>query len=149
MEFSVGTDGSKISNYRFCGAIQCDHQRSQREWLNSAQIGASERGVGSTYALTTGNESQSRRNSQSLAEDVMAEFADGTHGPYFHDSNDLTGGLKNLTAEPEYIYLLEFSLKNGKQDGTYRHLKVKVDQQGLKLQARRGYFAPKAANNKN
>jgi hypothetical protein len=73
----------------------------------------------------------------------------GTGGTYFHNSNDLTGGLKNLTAEPEYIYLLEFSLENGKQDGTYHRLKVIVDQQGLKLQARRGYFAAGAADKGN
>jgi len=117
--------------------------------LNSRQIGASERGVGSTYAAATGSESRSPRDSQSLAEDVMAEFADGTGGTYFHDNNDLVGGLRSLTSAPEYVYVLEYSLDNGKQDGAYHHLKVKVDQQGLKLQARRGYFAPKAGNDKN
>jgi VWFA-related protein len=87
--------------------------------LNTIEIDSSERGAGSTCAAVSGNESQSRHESLSLAEDVLSEFADGSGGTYFHDSNDLTGGLKNLTAEPKYIYLLEFSLENGKQDGTY------------------------------
>jgi VWFA-related protein len=84
----------------------------------------------------------------SLNEDVMAEFADGTGGTFFHNSNDLEGGLQKLAAAPEYVYLLELSLENVKQDGTYHRLKVKVDQDNLKLQARRGYFAPAPEKNK-
>ena len=72
----------------------------------------------------------------------MAELADGTGGTYFHNSNDLEAGFQSLTVAPEYVYLLEISLENLKPDGTYHHLKVKVDRDGLKLQARRGYFAP-------
>jgi VWFA-related protein len=110
--------------------------------LYTAEIDASERGAGSAYALVTGNESQARRESLSLSENVMAEFADGTGGTYFHSSNDLAGGLQNLTAAPEYVYLLEFSLEHVKLDGSYHRLKVKVDRDDLQLKARRGYFAP-------
>jgi hypothetical protein len=53
---------------------------------------------------------QYRRGSMSLSEDVMAELADGTGGTYFHNSNDLEGGFERLTAAPECLYLLEFSL---------------------------------------
>ena len=58
----------------------------------------------------------------------MAEFADGTGGTYFHGNNDLVGGLRSLTSAPEYVFVFEYPLENGKQDGTYHHLKVKVDQ---------------------
>jgi VWFA-related protein len=77
-----------------------------------------------------------------LDEAVMAELADGTGGTYFHNSNDLEAGFRALTEVPEYVYLLEMSLQNVKHDGDYHPLKVKLDQAGLKLQARRGYFAP-------
>ena len=49
--------------------------------------------------------------------DVMAELADGSGGTYFHNSNDLTGGLAKLTQAPEYLYLLEFSPKDRKHGG--------------------------------
>ena len=78
----------------------------------------------------------------------MAELAYGTGGSYFHNSNDLEGGFKRLTTSPEYLYLLEFSIKNVKKNGSYHRLKVTVDQDGLKLQARRGYFAEKPAKQK-
>jgi VWFA-related protein len=78
----------------------------------------------------------------------MADIADATGGTFVHNSNDLEGGLERLAAAPEYVYLLEFSLNNVKPDGAYHHLKVKVDRDDLKLQARRGYFAPKAQKGK-
>ena len=78
----------------------------------------------------------------------MAELADGTGGTYFHNSNDLQGGFQALTVAPEYVYLLELSPENLKADGAYHHLKVKVDRNGVKLQARRGYYAPAPAKKK-
>jgi VWFA-related protein len=113
--------------------------------LYSAQIDASERGAGSARELQSGNQLQYRRDSMSQNEDVMAELADGSGGTYFHNSNDLQGGFQQLTATPEYMYLLELSLQNVKRNGSYHHLTVKVDRVGVKLQARQGYFAPKPA----
>ena len=93
-------------------------------------------------AQTAQLKSEYRRNSMSLNEDVMAELAHGTGGTYFHNSNDLEGGFKQLTAAPEYLYVLEFSIRDVKQDGRYHRLKVKTDQKGLIVQSRDGYFAP-------
>ena len=109
-------------------------------------LDASERSHGSSRAERT--ESQYRGYSMVLNEDVMAELADGSGGTYFHNSNDLEGGLQALTVVPEYVYLLELSLQNVKLDGSYHPLKVKVDQDGLKVESRRGYFASKPANSK-
>jgi VWFA-related protein len=114
--------------------------------LYSTEPDASARG-----AYTPRNEiyeSQSRPLEMSLNEDIMAELADGTGGAFFHNGNDLQGGFKLLTAAPEYVYLLQFSLDNVKPDGTYHRLRVSVDKGGLHLQARRGYFAPKPAKPK-
>jgi VWFA-related protein len=116
--------------------------------LYTTALDATERGANSALALVTGSESQYHSESMTLSEDVMAELADGTGGTFVHNSNDLRGGLQTLAAAPEYVYLLELSLENVKEDGTYHPLRVKVDQQGLKLQARRGYFAPAPAKNK-
>jgi VWFA-related protein len=88
------------------------------------------------------NKTKYHRASLLLDEQIMAELADGTGGTYFHNSNDLDGGFRALATVPEYVYLLEISLQNVKQDGAYHPLKVKLDQEGLKLQARQGYFAP-------
>jgi VWFA-related protein len=116
--------------------------------LYTTGLDASERGTTTAKALITGSEFQYHSDSMSLNEDVMAELADGTGGTFFHNSNDLDGGLQRLAAAPEYVYLLELSLETVKPDGSYHRLKVKVDQDGLNLQARRGYFAPTPAKAK-
>jgi len=114
--------------------------------LYTVTIDASDRNKGSSRAERTA--SQNWGYSMTLSEDVMAEFADGTGGAFFHNSNDLEGGLQALTVVPEYVYLLELSLQNVKQNGEYRPLKVTVDQGDLKVVARRGYFAPKPGDSK-
>jgi len=116
--------------------------------LYTTELDASQRGTSSGRSMMTGSEARYHRESLSLNEDVMAELAEGTGGTFFHNSNDLEGGLLKLTAAPECVYLLELSLENVKRDGTYHPLKVKVDQDGFKLQARRGYFAPAPAKSK-
>jgi VWFA-related protein len=114
--------------------------------LYVSEIDASERGVGS--AFSTRLKSEYRRSSMSSNEKVMAELAAGTGGTYFHNSNDLEKGFRRITQAPESMYLLEFSLRDIKQDGRYHDLKVKVNGNDLKIQARHGYFAPKPQKKK-
>ena len=114
--------------------------------LYTTEIDASERSKGSAQTMQL--KSEYHRSSMSRTENVMAELADGSGGTYFHNSNDLEDGFKRLAAAPEYLYLLEFSVKNVKQDGTYHRLKVQVAGDGLHWQARHGYFAPKPAKRK-
>jgi VWFA-related protein len=110
-----------------------------------------------TTALTAGDDihgssvlskSQFRASSMKAVENVMAEFADGTGGTFFHNSNDLGDGFKGLTNVPEYVYILELPIDNVKHNGAYHRLSVKVDRSGLQVQARRGYLLPKPAKAK-
>ena len=114
--------------------------------LYTTELGAG--GAGSAIAMQTGYESQSHRASMALNEDVMAELADGSGGTYFHNSNDLEAGFKELARAPEYVYVLELSVDvdNDKPDGGYHRLKVKVDRDGLQVQASRGYFSSTEKN---
>ena len=82
------------------------------------------------------------------AEGVMSELADGTGGAFFHNSNDLGAGFKNLSDAPEVVYVLELSLDGVKPDGSYHRVRVKVDREGMQIQARQGYSAPKQEKNK-
>jgi VWFA-related protein len=110
--------------------------------LYTTNMDASERGGASSRDLMTGEMAQYHSETMNMSEDVMAEFANGTGGKFFHNSNDLEGGFKELAQAPEYVYLLEMSLDRVKSDGAYHHLKVKVDRDQLKVESRRGYVAP-------
>ncbi len=87
--------------------------------------------------------SEFHRSGMRLSENTLAEMADGTGGTFFHNSNDLNSGLKELTETPACIYVLELSLDGVKQNGTFHALKVKVDREDATLEARRGYVIPK------
>jgi VWFA-related protein len=80
-------------------------------------------------------------------EDVMVELADATGGTFFHNSNDLDAGFRRVASAPEFFYVLGFSPENLKLDGSYHKLKVTLkDGEKLSLQARRGYYAPRRAD---
>jgi VWFA-related protein len=111
--------------------------------LYTTEMSASEQGSHTIQGMQTGQYAQNHRNAMTQSEDILAELAEGTGGTYFHNSNDLEGGFLQLASAPEFVYILELSLDKVKQDGRYHRLKVKVGRDGLKLQARRGYFAPK------
>jgi VWFA-related protein len=91
---------------------------------------------------------QLHRASMVANDDVLAELADGTGGTFFHNNNDLEAGLDALISGPEYLYLLTFSNPKMKSNGAFHSLKVKVNQPGTSVQARRGYFAPAAEKSK-
>jgi VWFA-related protein len=116
--------------------------------LYSTMPSASESGGESIQALVTGENLEERSDSMRQNKQVMAEFADGTGGTFFRNNNDLKGGLTGLAAGPEYKYLLELSVNDVKQNGTYHALKVEVDRKDMKVQAREGYFAPQPPKNR-
>jgi VWFA-related protein len=84
----------------------------------------------------------------SANDDILAAFADGTGGVFFHNSNDFDDGFRRVAEAPEYAYVLAFSPQNLKLDGSFHSIKVTLkDPQKFSLQARRGYYAPKSFAN--
>jgi VWFA-related protein len=89
-----------------------------------------------------------RRMAMMIAGNAMGALADGTGGTFFDNSNDLAAGFRQVAEAPEVVYLLELSLDGVKADGAYHKLKVKVDREGVEVQARRGYFMAKEGKKK-
>ncbi|HSD25849.1 MAG TPA: VWA domain-containing protein, partial [Vicinamibacteria bacterium] len=58
------------------------------------------------------------------------------------DSNDLGGALLRIGQESRSYYLLGYAPTNRKPDGRFRSIEVKVAREGVRLRARRGYYAP-------
>jgi len=99
-------------------------------------------------AATAGFKATYRTAEQQENAYVLGDFASGTGGTFFHNSNDLAGGLKRAGQAPEISYVLGFSPQNQKMDGKFHSIKVALanKQQKYNLQARRGYYAPSKVN---
>ena len=72
--------------------------------------------------------------SQALAAD--------TGGFSLSDTNDLAAGLARIGRESRSYYLLGYTPTNKAADGKFRRIEVKVAREGVRVRARRGYFAP-------
>jgi hypothetical protein len=73
--------------------------------------------------------------------DPLATLSYGTGGSFFHNSNDLVKGFKELI-QPDVRYLLAFS-SDAPRDGRYHRLKVKLTAPNhYEVEARPGYYAP-------
>jgi VWFA-related protein len=96
---------------------------------------------------TVGQAAGARLEAQFEQQFLLMDFAYDTGGRFFHNSNDLEGGLKQLGNAPEVSYVLGFSPQNLNLDGHFHTIKVTVTgKPKYAIQARRGYFAPKKAD---
>jgi VWFA-related protein len=94
-------------------------------------------GMASLYHFYDGNR-------EFEATSTLANIAQGTGGQFFHDNNDLLEGFRKTLSPPEVSYILTFSPEKLKYDGAFHNLKVTLEHgHGMKVQARKGYFAPK------
>jgi hypothetical protein len=70
----------------------------------------------------------------------LRTLADATDGLAMVDSNDLAGGFRRIVADLSSYYLLGY-YSNGKLDGRFHSISVRVKRPGVRIRARRGYLA--------
>ena len=81
------------------------------------------------------------------AEFVLRQFSQQTGGRAFFPSTivDLAGVYDQIADELSSQYTVGYTSKNGKRDGAWRRVVVRVTQPGLTARTKQGYFAPSAA----
>jgi VWFA-related protein len=90
-------------------------------------------------------EAQSPGRQEEAKDDGMAALAAGTGGTFYHNSNDLVRGFRELGMAPETMYVLGFAPSGGAANGRFHSLKVRLAAgKRYSLQARLGYTAPSA-----
>ncbi len=94
-------------------------------------------------AIYTGSAVHSQFSSLRGGRETLATLATDTGGKSFYDTNDFGQAFREVQEENSAYYLLGYSPSNNKSDGRFRRIRVEVTRQGLKVQARPGYFAPK------
>lgn len=84
--------------------------------------------------------------SATVNQDVLYALASGTGGFPIFNTNDLLGGLDKIAHELDEYYILGYVPPNATHDGSYHQIKVKVDEHGLNVRARNGYYDLKSSD---
>ncbi len=67
-------------------------------------------------------------------------------GGNFYRSNDLEHAFRQVVTESSGFYLLGYAPTDGRQDGKFHKIRVRVKPSGLEVRARNGYWAPNAVD---
>ncbi|HUO14225.1 MAG TPA: VWA domain-containing protein [Verrucomicrobiae bacterium] len=81
-------------------------------------------------------------NSNFTTQETLVTLASDTGGRAFLDSNDFTQVFKGVQQDTSTYYLLGYRSTNSAKDGRYRRITVKVNVPGVKIDYRKGYYAP-------
>ncbi len=92
-------------------------------------------------AAYSGAAAQSALNTNFASQELLATLSSDTGGKAFFDSNDFAPAFAQIQHDTEAYYILGFRSSNLTRDGRYRHLSIKVNRPGLKLDYRPGYYA--------
>jgi VWFA-related protein len=100
---------------------------------------ASMRGTGAY----SGKAMQASFDANFNSQETLATLASDTGGRAFMDSNDFSQVFNRVQQDTSAYYLLGYRSTNTVRDGRYRHITVKVNVPDVKLEFRRGYYAPR------
>jgi VWFA-related protein len=99
---------------------------------------ASLRGVSAYSGQSTIN----ALNSNFTTQETLVTLASDTGGRAFLDSNDFSKIFNGVQQDTSTYYLLGYHSANSARDGRYRRIVVKCSVPGVKIDYRRGYYAP-------
>jgi VWFA-related protein len=78
----------------------------------------------------------------------LGQLAEDTGGFLVRDTNDLKAGFRKIDADMRFYYALAYEPVNQDYDGGFRKIEVKVRRPGVRVRARRGYFAIKRSDDR-
>lgn len=99
---------------------------------------ASLRGI----APYSGQSTQNQFNSNFSSQETLVTLAGDTGGRAFLDSNDFGRVFRGVQEDTSTYYVLGYHSTNTARDGRFRRIVVKANRPGVKLEFRRGYYAP-------
>jgi VWFA-related protein len=90
----------------------------------------------------SGQSSLNALNSNFTTQETLVTLAGDTGGRAFLDSNDFSRVFKGVQDDTSTYYVLGYHSTNPVRDGHYRRITVSLDRPGVKIEYRRGYYAP-------
>jgi VWFA-related protein len=92
-------------------------------------------------AMFSGRGVSQQYASLAASQDTLTSLAADTGGRAFTDTNDFGEAFARVQSDMSAYYLLAYSSTNPTRDGRYRRIQVRTRRDGLKVEARSGYFA--------
>ncbi|MGA2697198.1 MAG: VWA domain-containing protein [Terriglobales bacterium] len=93
-------------------------------------------------SVYSGQAQLSSYDSNFSSQETLVTLAGDTGGKAFLDSNDFGKVFKGVQDDTSFYYVLGYQSTNPARDGKYRKISVKLNRSDLKLEYRRGYYAP-------
>ena len=90
----------------------------------------------------SGKSTLSQYDSNFTTQETLVTLAGDTGGRAYLDSNDFSRIFTGVQQDSSIYYLLGYHSTNPARDGRFRRITVRVNRAGLKLDFRRGYYAP-------
>ncbi|MGH9538478.1 MAG: VWA domain-containing protein, partial [Terriglobales bacterium] len=81
-------------------------------------------------------------DSNATTQETLVTLAGDTGGRAFLDSNDFGRVFTGVQQDTSLYYLLGYHSSNPSRDGRFRRITVRVNRPGVKIDFRRGYYAP-------
>ena len=81
-------------------------------------------------------------DSNASTQETLVTLAGDTGGRAFLDSNDFGKVFTGVQQDTSLYYLLGYHSTNSARDGRFRRITVRVNRPGVKIDFRRGYYAP-------
>src|SRR3954470_7638390 len=96
---------------------------------------------GRGQSLFNGGGVQQQFDQLASSQDTLTSLAADTGGRAFTDTNDFGEAFSRVQRDMSAYYLLGYSSTNATKDGRFRRIQVRVKREGLKIEARAGYYA--------
>src|SRR3954470_9701211 len=96
---------------------------------------------GRGQSLFNGRGVQQQFDQLASSQDTLTSLAADTGGRAFTDTNDFGEAFSRVQRDMSAYYLLGYSSTNATKDGRFRRIQVRVKREGLKIEARAGYYA--------
>jgi VWFA-related protein len=90
----------------------------------------------------SGKSVSSAFDSNATTQETLVTLAGDTGGKAFLDSNDFGRVFTGVQQDTSLYYLLGYHSSNAARDGRFRRITVRVNRPGVKIDFRRGYYAP-------
>ena len=98
-------------------------------------------GSGRGQAMFSGRGVAQQFSRLAESQDTLTSLAGDTGGRAFTDTNDFSDAFTRVQRDMSAYYLLGYSSTNSAKDGRFRRVQVRVKRDGLRVEARAGYYA--------